>query len=160
MNTAQLLDWWQDTPEWGRLGRNLVSSVDPANAINILKSTIEYVSSRPFDHEAAQQDALDILNQAIEDLFEGDEDSIAIRCNQCVALMIQGVFCHETGCPNTNSRFDAETGEWIKQRKCFECGCTVDADDLCCNAELEDDEEHEDADSLEDRGLTLGSYAS
>jgi hypothetical protein len=22
------------------------------------------------------------------------------RCDQCVALMINGVFCHETGCPN------------------------------------------------------------
>lgn len=61
-----------------------------------------------------------------------------IRCNQCEALMINGAFCHETGCPNTRSRFDAESGEWIKQRKCFECGCTVDADDPCCNAPIED----------------------
>jgi hypothetical protein len=95
--------------------------------------------------------------------------------------MIQGVFCHETGCPNTHSRYDEESGEWVKQRKCFECGCTVDADDLCCNAEVEDDEDRcdvcsetvencdcdlvdedvpEDTDSLEDRGITLGSYAS
>jgi hypothetical protein len=97
-------------------------------------------------------------------------------------MMIQGVFCHETGCPNTKSRYDAESGEWVKQRKCFECGCTVDADDLCCNAEVEDEgcdecgsldsanctcdqeevdeENHEDTDSLEDHGITLGSYAS
>lgn len=53
-----------------------------------------------------------------------------ITCSQCVAAMINGVFCHEHGCPNTNSRYD--DGEWIKQRKCFECGCTVDADDDCC----------------------------
>lgn len=50
-----------------------------------------------------------------------------ISCDQCAACMIQGVFCHETGCPNTHSRYDAESGEWIKQRKCGECGCTVDA---------------------------------
>ena len=60
-------------------------------------------------------------------------------CNQCEALMINGVFCHETGCPNWNSHYDVESGEWIKQRKCFECGCTVDADDLCCSAPFEDE---------------------
>ena len=32
-----------------------------------------------------------------------------------------------TGCPNMGARWDAESGEWIKQRKCFECGCTVNA---------------------------------
>jgi hypothetical protein len=26
------------------------------------------------------------------------------RCNQCVALMINGVFCHETRCPNAKKR--------------------------------------------------------
>jgi hypothetical protein len=61
-----------------------------------------------------------------------------IRCDQCEACMINGVFCHETGCPNTHSRFDAESGEWVRQRKCFECGCTIDADDPCCNAEVSD----------------------
>jgi len=24
-----------------------------------------------------------------------------MRCNQCEAMMINGVFCHETGCPNS-----------------------------------------------------------
>jgi hypothetical protein len=26
------------------------------------------------------------------------------KCDQCVALMINGVFCHETGCPNSRKR--------------------------------------------------------
>jgi hypothetical protein len=56
-----------------------------------------------------------------------------MRCNQCEALMINGVFCHETGCSNTKSRYDVASDEWIRQRKCFECGCTVDEDNLCCN---------------------------
>ena len=64
---------------------------------------------------------------------------LAARCNQCEALMINGVFCHETGCPNTKARYDSESGEWIKTRKCFECGCTVDADDLCCAAQIEEE---------------------
>ena len=57
------------------------------------------------------------------------------RCDQCSALMINGLFCHETGCPNTKSRYDESTDTWIKQRKCFECGCTIDANTDCCNEE-------------------------
>lgn len=76
--------------------------------------------------------------KAIHTLFAQEPTSPAVRCDRCAALMIQGVFCHETGCPNTHSRFDAESGEWVKQRKCFECGCTVDVTDLCCNAQDSD----------------------
>jgi len=53
-------------------------------------------------------------------------------------LGINGVPCHETGCPNMGARWDAESGEWIKQRKCFECGCTVNADDPCCSEPMEE----------------------
>lgn len=58
-----------------------------------------------------------------------------IHCDECEALMINGVFCHETGCRNSSSRWDTAQEEWIKQRECFECGCTVDRDDPCCNEE-------------------------
>ena len=58
-----------------------------------------------------------------------------ISCDQCQMLSINGIACHETGCPNMGARWDSESGEWIKQRKCFDCGCTVDADDECCNGE-------------------------
>lgn len=57
-----------------------------------------------------------------------------MKCDQCEALMINGVFCHETGCPNSHSRYSQ--GEWIPQRECFQCGCTVDACDPCCDAEV------------------------
>ena len=67
------------------------------------------------------------------------EEINPVRCDQCEALMINGVFCHETGCPNVNARYDADSGEWIKQRKCFECGGTVDADAECCNGLDESD---------------------
>lgn len=59
------------------------------------------------------------------------------KCNQCDSAMINGIYCHETGCPNMNSRYDTESETWIKQRECFDCGCTVDADDPCCSAEIE-----------------------
>lgn len=65
-----------------------------------------------------------------------------ITCNQCELLAINGIACHETGCPNTGSRWDAESREWIKQRKCFDCGCTVDADESCCSGEPSDTEEN------------------
>lgn len=67
--------------------------------------------------------------------------SKTFRCNQCEACMINGVFCHETGCPNRDSRYDVDSGEWIKQRKCFECGCLVDLDDQCCNGIEENENE-------------------
>ncbi len=61
------------------------------------------------------------------------------RCDRCEALMINGVFCHETGCPNIHARFDADSDTWVKQRKCFECGCMVDATDPCCSYMNESD---------------------
>lgn len=36
-----------------------------------------------------------------------------MRCNQCDSLYINGVFCHEHGCPNTNKVFDSEEGIWV-----------------------------------------------
>jgi hypothetical protein len=33
-------------------------------------------------------------------------------CDQCEALVINGVFCHETGCPNT--RKVKVDGEWVE----------------------------------------------
>ena len=66
-----------------------------------------------------------------------------MSCDQCQMLSINGVPCHETGCPNTHSRYDADSSEWIKQRKCFDCGCTVDADELCCSGEESDTEDEQ-----------------
>lgn len=60
-----------------------------------------------------------------------------MRCDQCEMVSINGVPCHEHGCPNRSSRYDRETGEWIKQRECRECGSTVDIDDPCCSEESE-----------------------
>jgi hypothetical protein len=62
-----------------------------------------------------------------------------MRCDQCQASMINGVFCHETGCPNSRAWFI--DGAWCKTRKCFDCGCTVLADDPCCSAPFDPDDE-------------------
>jgi len=80
-------------------------------------------------------EALELAWSQIVDQFQEDEEEndTPLSCDQCQMLSINGVPCHETSCPNMNSRRDEESGEWIKQRKCFECGCTVDADDPCCS---------------------------
>jgi hypothetical protein len=52
-----------------------------------------------------------------------------ISCDQCQMLSINGVPCHETGCPNMHARW--EHGEWIKYYACFECGCDVREGDEC-----------------------------
>lgn len=41
-----------------------------------------------------------------------------MNCDQCVAAMINGVFCHETGCPNIK-----------KEIECFVCGYPVTDED-------------------------------
>ena len=58
----------------------------------------------------------DEANYPADDDDESDDDDA--RCPQCESLMIQGVYCHETGCPNarkvrvpnSGGRFDSE---WI-----------------------------------------------
>ena len=57
-----------------------------------------------------------------------------MRCDSCEALMINGVYCHELGCPNAAT-------------KCSECGSMFHADrrqaicDDCLPAPEEEDEE-------------------
>lgn len=58
-----------------------------------------------------------------------------VGCPHCEMLSINGVACHERGCQNMGARWDADSESWVKQRVCFECGCTVDAGSECCTAE-------------------------
>lgn len=64
-----------------------------------------------------------------------------MKCDSCQMVAINGVPCHETGCPNAGKVY--RDGEWIKQHECRECGTKHDdADDaaMCCMANEEDDE--------------------
>jgi hypothetical protein len=48
---------------------------------------------------------------SVEYSDEAVPDGTDMRCDQCCAAMINGVYCHETGCPNTHKvKVD---GEWI-----------------------------------------------
>jgi hypothetical protein len=70
-----------------------------------------------------------------------------MRCDSCEASVVTygktTAFVHEHGCRRTNARFDADSDSWIPQRVCFDCGCTVDSEDLCCAAIDEEESEAE-----------------
>ena len=36
-----------------------------------------------------------------------------MNCDQCCTSRINGVFCHEFGCPNWRKVWDEELGEWV-----------------------------------------------
>lgn len=54
------------------------------------------------------------------------------QCGQCEALYINGLFCHEHGCPNEQKRWI--DGEWIEFVTCSECGYDVRVGEPCCEA--------------------------
>ncbi len=61
-------------------------------------------------------------------------------CDQCSAMTIQGVPCHERGCPNDGAIFDKERGQWIHYVECRECGCDVERGESCdCMEPCEED---------------------
>ena len=49
--------------------------------------------------EAAER-IFDALEARGFDACAETEDGVRVRCSQCAALVINGVACHETGCPN------------------------------------------------------------
>lgn len=85
----------------------------------------------------------DFVSEVFDDVNNEDEvpeGRQRVHCDKCEMLSINGVPCHEQGCPNMGARWDREAQDWVKQRECFECGNTVDADDPCCSAPIEDEE--------------------
>jgi len=54
-----------------------------------------------------------------------------IHCGECEAARINGVFCHETGCPNQKKTWLADRGEWVLFIACFECGFDVEEGTYC-----------------------------
>lgn len=50
-----------------------------------------------------------------------------MKCNQCTASMINGIFCHEAGCPN-----------FVNVYTCAECGSEyseIESVESCCQFE-------------------------
>ena len=51
------------------------------------------------------------------------------KCNQCEAMVVNGVFIHEQGCPNDGKKWI--DGEWISVLKCPICGYDVVEGEVC-----------------------------
>ena len=68
-----------------------------------------------------------------------------MRCNQCDSLYINGIFTHERGCPNTNSEYDKESGEWyVAMTTCRYCGDELPETEICtCLQDWEDEVDEE-----------------
>lgn len=66
-----------------------------------------------------------------------------MKCDQCemvqITLGAASQPCHESGCPNRNARWDAETESWVQQYTCFVCGYECDQGVVCCSDEVEEE---------------------
>jgi len=38
---------------------------------------------------------------------------MAKKCDQCTWVYINGIFCHETGCPNQHKDWDKKESTWV-----------------------------------------------
>ena len=67
-----------------------------------------------------------------------------MRCDQCEVLSINGVPCHETGCPNSRKTWIEERGEWVLFLECRECGSELEEGTACdCMEPVEEEREEE-----------------
>ena len=64
-----------------------------------------------------------------------------MHCNQCQMLSINGVACHETGCPNSRKTWVPEREEWVRYIQCFDCGCDVELGKACDCHDYPNDED-------------------
>jgi len=65
-----------------------------------------------------------------------------VNCNQCEMLSINGIPCHETGCPNSKKTWVVERQEWVRFVECFECGFEVEEGTGCdCQEPMPESEE-------------------
>ncbi len=66
-----------------------------------------------------------------------------MRCDSCQMLSINGVPCHETGCPNSRKTWIEDRSEWVLFVECRECGCDVEQGETCsCFEPIEESEEN------------------
>jgi hypothetical protein len=55
-------------------------------------------------------------------------------------VSVNGVACHEHGCPNRNLTWNEEYGRFIATRECAECGAVIELGEVCSCAEPIEDE--------------------
>lgn len=68
------------------------------------------------------------------------------KCNQCDSAVINGVYCHESGCPNMGKKYNFESESWCEVYKCPECGFEYEDSESayeCCQPIDPEEEEEE-----------------
>jgi 3-oxoacyl-[acyl-carrier-protein] synthase III len=56
-----------------------------------------------------------------------------MKCDKCDSMIVNGVFCHEFGCENSNKRYNKEDDIWEQLYFCDGCGADVLEDETCCD---------------------------
>ena len=56
-----------------------------------------------------------------------------MKCDSCLIVSINGIACHETGCPNSRKTWIPERAQWVLYLGCRECGCEVEEGESCCD---------------------------
>jgi hypothetical protein len=80
-------------------------------------------------------------DQDDDDQDDDDQDKPGVTCDSCAWARINGVFCHETGCPNAGRTWDQDREAWIKYVPCWSCGDDVEVGETCdCNECNESDD--------------------
>lgn len=65
--------------------------------------------------------------------IDDDPEVVSIpKCNQCDSVTINGLYCHELGCPNARKRYDTDSESWVNVATCPECGNEYDPEESCC----------------------------
>ena len=49
-----------------------------------------------------------------------------MRCDQCVSCYINGMFCHEHGCPNIKKFYDPDEERWVSEDRYIDL--TIESD--------------------------------
>jgi hypothetical protein len=66
-------------------------------------------------------------------------------------LSINGVPCHETGCPNSRKTWLPDRGEWVRFVECIACGCEVEEGTVCgCDSPEDEPEPFDDVEESEE----------
>lgn len=57
--------------------------------------------------------------------------SLGFTCDQCQVIMINGLFCHESGCVNSHKTYNHTERRWVEYIACSQCGYDVELGEVC-----------------------------
>ena len=94
-------------------------------------------SDKPWQVSSSMED---FVKEAADEL---ESDAPKFGCDQCEMLSINGIPCHELGCPNGKKTWVPEKG-WVRYNECPICGSDVEEGESCnCQEPSEEEELYE-----------------